>query len=260
MGKKIYLTIIWSITLLVIIFSVGIRFCGWFSFRKSGSSSNSSVENVATGALSDTVTVDEYKNLKVELGFGEISFATSKDDSYSVQYNANKEKYVPEIGVSGDTLYITQEDLKANSIGVKEMKLTVTVYVPAGFEFDKVHIECGAGDINVEGLLAKKLDLDYGAGDIKVRNSSIDTIDLDAGAGDVVMSDNTFEKIDIDAGAGDVKISGVGDIDQYNLDLDVGVGDIEVGGHKSHGEYKASGSSDKEIIVDCGVGDLDIIQ
>lgn len=259
MGKKIYLTVIWTVALLAIIFSVGIRFCGWFAFDRFGSGKNS-VSNVASGALSDTVTVDEYKNVKVDVGFGEVSFAASKDDTFSVKYDASKEKFVPKIGVSGDTLYISQDDLKLNNFSASGNKLKITVYAPAGYEFGNVIIDCGAGDIDVDNLSAKKLDLDYGAGDVKIKNSSIDTISVDAGAGDVVMMDNAFEKIDVDAGAGDVKISGVGDIDQYDFDIDVGVGDIKVGDNKSHGEFKASGNSGKKISVDCGVGDLEIIQ
>ena len=258
MGKKIYLTVIWTVALLAVVFSVGIRFCGWFAPGKSTSSKN--ITNVASGSLSDTVTVDEYKNLTVEVGFGEVSFASSNDDTFSVQYQTTKEKFVPQIGVSKDTLYILQEDLKFNDFSANSNKLTVTIYTPAGFEFGNVHIESGAGDLDVDNLTAEKLDLDYGAGDIKIKNSAIDAIDVDAGAGDVVMTDNAFEKIDVDAGAGDVKISGVGDIDQYDFDIDVGVGDIKVGDNKSHGEFKASGNSGKKISVDCGVGDLEIIQ
>ena len=258
MGKKIYLTIIWIIALLVIIFSVGIRFCGWFSFGKKSSAEG--VTNLAGSSLSDTITVDEYKNLKVELGFGEVSFAASDDDSFSVQYGSSDEDYIPTIGVKGDTLYISQKDKTFNGFGVHDMKLTVIVYAPAGFEYNNVDIECGAGDVDVEKLAAKKLDMDYGAGNVEVRNSTIDEIDLDAGAGDVTISGSTFEKLDIDAGAGDVRISGIGDVDQYDYDLDVGVGDIKLDGNKFHGEYKSSGNAGKEIRVDCGVGDLEIFQ
>ena len=244
MTKKIYLTIIWSICLLVIIFSCGIRFAGWFTFSTN------------KAALSDTVTVKEYDNLKVELGFGDISFATSKDDGFSVEYETSSERYAPQVKVTGDTLYISQKKIK--NLNVTGNKLSVTVYTPKGYKLGNVHIEAGAGNVDVDNISAKKLDMDFGAGDVKVVNSTIPTISVDVGAGDVVFTDNTFEKIDIDAGTGDVKISGVGDIDQYDYDIDMGVGDVKIGGNKFHGEYEVSGTTDKKISVDCGVGDLDV--
>lgn len=261
MTKKIYLTIIWSIALLVIVFSCGIRFAGWFSntgtFRSSSNHTN--VEDVGSGALSDTVSVDEFTNVKVSVGACELKFATSNDE-YKVEYSATKEKLVPKIGVKDGTLYVNQDNIKLkDATGTDSLKLTVTIYVPTNTTLENIDLDIGAGDLNLENLSGENFDVDLGAGDFDLKNSTFENISVDCGAGDIFMENNTFDSLDIDAGTGDVKLNCLGDLSQYTFDIDNGVGETRVGGEKVKNEYK-SGSGAKKIDIDLGVGEVNIIQ
>ena len=262
MGKKVYLTIIWIIALLVIIFSVGIRFCGWFTKHgiKSDDGDDISVTDVGSGELSDSIYVDEFSSVKLEVGFGDLKFAESGDDSYYVEYSTNDKKFVPKIGVENGVLVVAQDDMKFKDyIGTSSQKLTVIIYAPAKTEYSKVDIDSGAGDVNIENLTAKVFEIDLGAGDIRIKNSSLDSVDIDNGAGDIFMENNTFVKLDIDEGAGDITLNSIGDLNRYRFDIDCGIGDVKVGGQKVSGEYK-SGNGEKEINIDIGTGNVDIIQ
>ncbi len=250
MGKKIYLTIIWLLVLLAIIVGIGVHVFSWFSFD------NDEVK----GGITETVEVDEFKSIDADLA-GVNFEIDNTTDSYAVEYTVKSESRVPQISVEDSTLIIKEKKNTVNLYGTKNKNLSIVVYIPKDVTLDDIVLDVGACDLDFSNINASKLDVDSGAGDIDLADCSIKEVALDAGAGDVDLENVEFSKLDIDAGAGDVDVSGIGDISEYSFDVSVGMGDLTIGGKKMSGmgrDYKATGSTDKAIVIDNGAGDVDV--
>lgn len=252
MGKKIYLTIIWFLVLLAMILGIGHHVFGWNEKEE---------ETLATGALSDTIEVDAFTSIDVDVA--SVTFALDQSgDSYKVEYTTNKEKYIPSISVKGNTLMIQQPDMKLSDLtGTKNPRLTLTVYVPKDTEFDEISFDVGACDFELSDVTSHTIDFDSGAGDISMKDCVTNTISVDTGAGNTELKNVEFNTLDIDSGAGNVDVSGVGDANEYSYDIDLGVGKLSINGNKLSkigSEYKVEGTTDKKIHVDAGTGNVAI--
>lgn len=252
MGKKIYLTIIWLLVLLAMILGIGEHVFGWFEKEE---------ETVTTGALSDSIEVDAFSS--IDLDVASVTFTLDQSgDSYKVEYSTDKEKYVPAISIKGETLTVKQKDMKLSDLtGTKNHRLNLIVYVPQGTVFNNVNFDVGACDFDLNDVTANTLDFDSGAGDIHLGNCVVNTINVDAGAGNTSLDDVTFKVLDVDSGAGNVSVTGVGDAGEYSFDVDLGVGSLTINGEKYSkigSEYESEGTTDKEIHVDAGTGNVAI--
>lgn len=165
----------------------------------------------------------------------------------------------------GEVRHFDFEDIKIIDIDLSSTKLTIKNGNYFRVETNNKYIECsqtnnkltiketknnwlsnGNGEIIVyinDNL--DKLELETGAGNINVDNVNINEFDLEIGAGKVdIQNLNVFNKLNIDGGAGEVTIK-EGTIN--NLDLDMGVGKVTI-------TSKLIGSSD----IDAGIGELNI--
>ena len=231
MKKNIYLIIITIITVVCII-AGSLYHIGGFAlglFDNLIPRSDKSLGNVCTEELS----VDEFSNLVFDTTISNINVKTG--DSYMVSYKCNK-RLVPKIRSTGDTLTISQSkgaNYKRNTTS------EITVTIP-------------------EGTALNKLSLDTGVGDLYVTDCSFATCDVDGGTGNLSFENCAFDEMDIDGGTGNITVTSSQSLDGYMMDLDSGTGDITINGNDYDDEYEVNEHAKKHLVIDSGLGDIEV--
>ena len=139
--------------------------------------SDKSLGNVCTEELS----VDEFSNLVFDTTISNINVKTG--DSYTVSYKCNK-RLVPKIRSTGDTLTISQSkgaNYKRNTTS------EITVTIPEGAALNKLSLDTGVGEVNLNSLTAADAEFDTGIGDLYVTDCSFATCDVDGGTGNLSL-------------------------------------------------------------------------
>lgn len=155
--------------------------------------------------------------------------------------------------------------------------LDIIVYIPETINFEKVKINSGAGEINIERLYTEELQFDLGAGKTSIENlivtkecninggagkvdilsSLINNLDLDMGVGEVNLSSILTGKNDIDAGVGNLNIDLQNSKENYTIKVEKGIGNVKIDGNSlSDGSVFGNGANYLE--VDGGIGNIKI--
>lgn len=175
---------------------------------------------------------------------------------------------------SNQTIYIEEKEhhwFPQNNSG------DLIIYIPENLEFEKVRISTGAGKINIEKIVSKRLSLEIGAGETQIGELQIkDKADIDGGAGSVIISSGLINDMDLDMGVGKTELnakltgnsdidSGIGELDininnskdDYKVKVSKGIGTIKIDG-KSISEDTIYGDGENYIKVDGGIGNIRI--
>ena len=228
MKRNIYLTALYTVTALVILFSI------------LGPNGLLPIGQTRSEKLSDTLYFDPngFHSIDMDLPVAELTVQQSSDDNCYMTYEASSRKLVPVTEIKDGTLKISQDKVKQNNLRNNQLKLTL--FVPAGKAFTDLDFALGVGDLKFENLTADKLT-------------------LQAGVGAVSMQSCSLAKLNLEAGVGDVKLTQLGDLSKYDLDITVGLGDLSVDGEKKSGfgkEYKQTGDGTYYYHIESGTGDV----
>lgn len=126
------------------------------------------------------------------------------------------------------------------------------IYIPENLEFDRVKICTGAGKIDIERIVTKRLSLEIGAGETQIRELEVkDKADIDGGAGKVTILSGLINDLDLDMGVGKVelnaKLTG-------SADIDAGIGELDVNISAPKEDYKIKASKGIGAITINGEG------
>ncbi len=157
----------------------------------------------------------------------------------------------------------------------------ITITMPSGFTAESFKLEIGAGDVNIEEVLASKADFIVQAGRLAIENATIsEASNYNVGAGTIELKKLQAKDISVDCGVGSVFIEGAitgnnditcgvgnvemdldGEEDDYSYDIESGVGNINIDNDHYHS------ISDKRINnegaigsfnLDCSVGNITV--
>ncbi len=192
---------------------------------------------------------------------------------------------------SGDELKVETNDasiktkVKKDTLKIEEKgkvlslfdDTTVILYLPEGRYYDKIEIEAGAGSVNIEKLLSKKLELDIGAGETSAQYISVmGSAEIDLGTGSFNIDDADINNLSLDVGVGKCNLSGdftgrskidvgVGEfilntrspISSYTVNAETGIGEFSVGNDRIEGECTI-GTGEHILDVSGGIGKIEI--
>lgn len=238
-----------------------------------------------TGLLSDSTgaraeinkSFDNVKSLNIEHEVGTLNIKQGNGNEVVVEAANVNDNIKIEKNLSGE-LKIKNNfrfwNIFNGGIGSNSV---ITIYVPQDFIVDKVKLEAGAGNINIEDIQTQELDLEAGVGDIFGKRIKADQVKMDGGVGDIYFEDVNFNDIDIDSGVGDIEVQGflygknkidcgVGDItldlaqtvDDYNLKVNKGLGSIYVDGKKYSDINWNNITAENTLKISGGIGDIEI--
>lgn len=183
--------------------------------------------------------LESFSDVDIDMPIGEVKI--EEGDSYSLKCVFPK-KLIPEYEVKNGTLEIRGKDSRA-LYGDHEPDISLTVTVPKEADLNAVTINCGMGNLAVNGLSGKKLDIDTNMGDITANNDTFETVVLSNSMGDVNLYNITADTLNGATTMGSAKIS-------YSTIEDVNW-------NSSMGDVDLFGNYDKIRISD-SMGNIDV--
>ena len=119
----------------------------------------------------------------------------------------------------------------------------LTIIIPEDYVFEKVDLEIGAGQAEIDDLRAKSLEIEVGAGQAEIMNLDV-------------------KHFSASAGAGQIEAELVGSEQDYNYDVECGIGEIVIGESSFAGLGRDARvdnpGADRKLDVECGVGQISI--
>jgi DUF4097 and DUF4098 domain-containing protein YvlB len=221
---------------------------------------------------------ENVKSLTAEPGVGNFTIKVGDSDKVEVVAENVNENFTAEKNFSGNLKIKDKFDFwnffdgHSNNGNSK-----ITIYVPVGFVAEKIEIDAGAGNVNIDSLSTKKLDINAGAGNITGSNITADEVKMDGGVGEIRLDQVNLTDVDInsgvgnvnlqgsmygknkiDCGVGEVKLTLTGSVDDYDLTIDKGLGSIYINDEKYSDLNWNNNSATNSLDIDGGVGDIEI--
>lgn len=249
MKKTVYLTILSVITVICVIIGCGIHIMGWW---------NGAFLSMGARVSHTDSDIPAFTGISVDIEVGDLTVRPS--DGYRISYDCSK-RLIPEYSVKDGVLIITSKAHKNwfwNFWQFGKLKSTINITVPEDVYMELFSVKADVGDVNIEGMKAEGLTIEMNVGDLDVKGCTFKSININADVGDVDVRDAVFDKMEIYSDVGDVDVTGVGDLEDYEVRISTDIGDISVNGEKKKGEYVKEGNTDKKIIIETDVGDSNL--
>ena len=231
MKKRIYLSIIYFITLICIIIGVLGNVFNISPFtRMTMASSGKYIENSSI--------YDNVSDISVDMNLGNVEI--KKGSKLEVIYTG-AEKFKPAVSVSGTSLNIEQHVKVHLMTNIKNSDCTLTITIPDNISLNSIQADLNMGDMDVNNIHASSADFSVDMGSLKIVDSAVKNLTADNNMVDM----------------GSLKISGM-DIDKYSANLSVDLGDIKVNDSTYSHSYTNNAGSGKSINADVNMGDIKI--
>lgn len=230
-------------------------------------SENITQENLKT--ISSDIT--EISKISIECGFTNLQIKSG--DIFKVETNNLK------ISFSENNGNIRIKEENHNWISNRNNPTSqLIIYIPQDLKtLEKVKIESGAGEVNINNLeteildlevgaggvyienlnVKEKLKLDGGAGKTEIKNSEINNLDAEMGVGEFILQGKLIGKNKIDSGIGAIKINLEDEISNYTIKSRKGIGSISLDGKKIESDI-TYGSGENTLDIEGGIGSIDI--
>lgn len=227
--KKIYLVILWLITLSVIVGVCLYR----FSFGEKGVLEVADFEN------------QDVTKVSIDLDIGDVEIKYGPIFQVESYYPT---RVAPKVELKNGVLSIKQSQKKwnfsSNLFGEKSYEMTITI--PRGSELSNLDIELDLGDVKIEGLVADTLTVNADLGDIKIQNCQGTMVDTTAELGEIELTNCVYPTVVTKAELGDVNLDG----DFDSIDAHVDLGDLDIRTEKP--------TDDVKIKAACELGDIEV--
>ena len=218
----------------------------------------------------------EINSIKLNLKACAVDFEQVEGSGLVAVEYTGLESLKPEIDFENGKLVATQKPgFNLNFANLKAPKLTIKLGTDV--DLGSLEMKIDAGDISIKGVKADYLLGDFDAGNIVISGCTIRKAELDADAGNIQISDSSckilkvktdagnidvrntvFEDAKVDTDFGSVNISGVEDLNGYDIDCKVDAGIVNVGGASGGRKYSSKGTGKGSITVRVDAGNIDI--
>ena len=222
----------------------------------------------AAGEMKTYAVTGEVSSLYLQLGGAQLQIKTGP--AFSVESN---HKY---ISVKTEAGRLTVRET-SNGFTYSPQGVTVTLYIPEGFCFDRAEVETGAGTVDIQELSADTLELSLGAGKAEIRNlyafsratveggagelvidgGQLCNLDLDMGVGRLTLKSRILGSSSLDYGIGDTRLILLGRTEEYRVEIDKGSGQARIEG-RSVADDPVYGSGENRIHIEGGIGTMDV--
>lgn len=227
----------------------------------------------STGALlkENKVIYDGNENItKLNITLSYSNLIIQASDEFKIETNNKNVKLTSKEG----QIKITEEKINV-SFETKDSNLII--YLPMEKEFEEVNLTTGAGKIEADLLVTKKLNLKQGAGKIDFKRLTVlDETKIIGGAGSLDIEYGNLYNLNLSIGAGKCNISslfkgsnkinaGVGEVNinlfnslkDYKIKINKGFGSINVNGESISSNYQ-NGDGLVSLTIEGGVGNINL--
>lgn len=203
----------------------------------------------------EPVELGKQMDLSVDIDAAELNFKTSDDGKFFVEAKGIKTSW----NVDGNTIEIST--LEKIFFWHHNNTSKITVYVPEGYKFRNVEIDCGAGSVEINDVASANMELSIGAGQIIAKNMDTGKLDVECGAGSVNMTGSVSGSIEIECSMGQVDLEVEQPEEYYNYQIECSMGEVNINGSSYAGmgvEKEVDNDSEYEMSIDCSMGDINI--
>ena len=191
-----------------------------------------------------TVDASQVTTLDMELAHASLQINNARTDQIWVGTDEDAENI--SVTCKGEKIVIQD-----NRTGDKRRKdINIYMEIPYAMRFSDVNIQVDAGYVEIsESLQADKMVLNAGAGEIDVDQLETGDFSVSVGAGQVYIGEGVFlGNVKMDCGVGEINMYGA----QMEADADIscGMGAIEI-------ELKGS-TKKANYVLNCGLGSIEI--
>ena len=191
----------------------------------------------------ETIAAAGIQNLEMDLGGCEVTIEISPDADYHVE--AEKISAF-QTYAEDDTLYVRGMQTGTWN-GNLNSNMSVTVQLPADTAYEKVRLSLGAGDFEIESLLADNVVIEIGAGRLQINSLQTEILTVELGAGQAVIKEaKVSASAVLETGAGEMVFEGSipGD-----LQAECAMGNMDI-------KITGSTESDHNYNLECAAGNL----
>ena len=192
--------------------------------------SHLAVENNAADSSSSLhVSLDCLKKLTLDLDIGDVNFIPEKGlTDARIEYKNRDSRFESDFVFKDSGSHFNYKAPKGFHFNVKDMgkKFTLTIYLPEGFEMNKLDATLDMGDLSLGSLKVKDLTAELDMGSFTADDLTTRTADFDLDMGNFTVSSLTAETADIELSMGNLTILNV---NAHDFTVSNDMGDIEVG-------------------------------
>lgn len=195
------------------------------------------IEMLEENSNSEIVTAweQEYTNIsEMDIDLSLCKLDIRKGDTLKVNVSNVSDRFKCE--ANGNKLKIEDKRLNRNFLNMHNITPTVIIYVPENIQFDKVSIDTGVNDTNIEYLKTDKLDVDMGVGK-------------------VILTSEVLKNADIECGVGKLELNLIGKQEDYRINAEAGLGNFEIAGQKVS-NHQTFGNGNALIKIEAGIGEV----
>ena len=227
--------------------------------------------------LYSTQGVSELTRIEMEVDVCSVDITSAEGEGLiSVDYSGN-ENLCPEVSYDNGTLKVSQRDTTSIRLGGGFNNPKLKIVVGKDTKIDRIEMNIGAGDIDMDdvnvvnytgdfdagnieisGCTFDKFVLEADAGNISMDNSSAENINIKSDAGNVEIKNTDFTDFEADVDFGNVEIEGVNDLDSYDIDCEVEAGLVQIGDNSKGTKYNSDGTGDGNISISVDAGNVEI--
>lgn len=201
-----------------------------------------------TNSFSDStfkVNPDCLKKLNLDLDIGSVKFVSEKGLTEArIEVQNRDSRFETDFDFKESGSHFNYKSPKGFSLNPKSRKnaFTLTIYLPEGFEMDKLDVNLDMGSLDLGSLKVKDLTAELDMGDCTADDLTADTADLDLDMGNFTLTNARVSDLTVDNDMGDIQIGLLTDAQKIDLDTDMGTIELTVSGSLS--DYAVDASND----------------
>lgn len=225
---------------------------------KSGENNTANMKELEFKDTSSCLDINlKYTNLKLQKG-----------DNFLAKTNSKNIECIQD----GNKLKITEK----NKWFSKNNNEEIIVYIPENLKFEVARINTGAGNVDIENIVADKLKMNFGAGNTVIKNIVSKDTKINTGAGNLTINNGKIKDLDfdigvgktditskivgnskIDTGIGEVKLNLIGQKEEYKIKVNKGVGDVKID-NKLVSDNETIGDGENTVEINGGIGNIKV--
>ena len=185
--------------------------------------------NAANPSSSFHVSLDCLKKLTLDLDIGDVNFITEKGlTDARIEYKNRDSRFESDFVFKDSGSYFNYKAPKGFNFNLKDTKkkFTLTIYLPEGFEMNKLDATLDMGDLSLGSLKVKDLTAELDMGNCTADALTADTSHFELDMGNFTAGLLDARSAEIDLSMGNLEITTV---NAYDFTVDNDMGDIKIG-------------------------------
>lgn len=232
--RKLYLGILYAVTLVCVLAGIGIHVGRWaingFTFLKNSKVSTTSASVDLDGSY-DSI------DIKMDCDLGDIKIR--RGDKFAINYDENDSIKV-KVEQDANTLNIIQNSSTQKVSNFNDLDLDIELTIPTGMNINTLTVDIKLGDVKIEGVDIKNCTIVENLGEVKLKDCF------------------GFEALNISNDLGDIELENCGNWNEYDVNLSVSLGDIKYYGNKYSDSYVVNNNSGKTLKINDSLGSIKI--